>query len=256
MTSFFLKLLRPAIAGLLLAHVLVAPSHASGLPPASGFEACKTHFANAMPPAPTTRDLHGRPLCFESFAVLHSASTKTPVYVAERLNHTTLENKAGGKRTDRFFEDARLPYAERATLNDYKNSGFARGHMAPAGDMLTTTAMAQSFSLANMVPQAPRNNSGAWSGIERATRSYAMRAQGDVFVITGPVFASPAEYIGPGKVQVPRYLFKFVYDSATHRAWAHWIANSDEAHASRPISYAELVSRTGIQFLPGVKLID
>jgi endonuclease G len=80
-----------------------------------------------------------------------------------------------------------------------------------------------------------------------------MRAQGDVFVITGPVFESPAEYIGPGRVQVPRYLYKLVYDSTTNRAWAHWISNSDDAHASGPISYAELVNRTGIQFLPGVK---
>ena len=54
----------------------------------------------------------------------------------------------------------------------------------------------------------------------------------------------------------PTWILTGVYDSATHRAWAHWIANSDDAHASRPISYAELVDRTGIQFLPGVKLIN
>ena len=45
--------------------------------------------------------------------------------------------------------------------------------------------MAQSFSLANIVPQAPMNNRKAWAGIERATRKYVMRAAGDVFVITG-----------------------------------------------------------------------
>ena len=47
--------------------------------------------------------------------------------------------------------------------------------------------MAQSFSLANIVPQAPMNNRKAWAGIERATRKYVMRAAGDVFVITGSV---------------------------------------------------------------------
>jgi endonuclease G len=70
------------------------------------------------------------------------------------------------------------------------------------------------------------------------------------------VFAAPAEYIGPGRVAVPRYLFKLVYDPATGRAWAHWIENSDDAHAGRPISYGELVKRTGIDFLPGLHPLD
>ena len=62
--------------------------------------------------------------------------------------------------------------------------------------------------------------------------------------------------IGPGKVQVPKYLYKLVYDANTGRAWAHWIENTDMARAGRPITYSELVKRTGTEFLPGVKLID
>lgn len=239
-----------AIAALVLAYPAAAAPYR---PPESDFRECAQLFANSRPPnVPVREKPAARALCFESFAVLHSGTTKTPIYVAERLNKFTLAAKHGGKRTDRFFADARLPFAERASLDDYKHSGFARGHMAPAGNMTTAGAMAQSFSLANMVPQAPRNNSGAWSGIERATRKYAMRAGGDIFVLTGPVFVPPAEHIGPGRVAVPRYLFKLVYDPGTGRAWAHWIENSDDAHAGRPISYDELVKRTGIDFLPGI----
>ena len=129
-------------------------------------------------------------------------------------------------------------------------------HLAPAGDMPTSQAMAQSFSLANMVPQAPAHNRGAWAkSVEAATRKYAARAKGDVYVITGPVYSpdiaqSPA--IGPGQVRVPKYLFKLVYDEETHRAWAHWHLNDDSTQASRPIRYSELVRRTGVDFLPGV----
>ncbi len=129
--------------------------------------------------------------------------------------------------------------------------------MAPAGDMPTVQAMAQSFSLANMVPQAQKHNGGAWAqSVEAATRKYASRATGDVYVITGPVFTpsiSQSASIGPGKVHVPTYLFKLVYDQDKNKAWAHWHLNDDATRGSKPISYAELVKRTGIEFLPGLQ---
>jgi len=128
---------------------------------------------------------------------------------------------------------------------------------APAGDMPNATAMAQSFSLANMVPQAPQNNRKSWAGIEKATRKYVRRAKGDVYVITGPVFGAAApNTIGPDQVWVPQYLFKLVYDSTTHRAWAHWIENSDSARTGQPITYRELVKRTGVDVLPGVPIAE
>ena len=154
------------------------------------------------------------------------------------------------QRTDKFFADARLPRGERAELEDYQGSGFDRGHMAPAGDMGTAESLAQSFSLANVVPQYPVNNRRSWAGIEKATRKYVMRAAGDVFVITGPVFDGVPQTIGSNGVWVPQHLFKLVYDPSTNRAWAHWLDNSDDAMVGKPISYEELVRRTGIQFLP------
>lgn len=215
------------------------------------FHACPQFFINGMSPrVPGGQALKARPLCYDAFAILHSGVTKTPLFVAERLNKTHLNDAKGEKRTNRFFADARLPYAERAQLEDYKGSGWSRGHMAPAANMPTAQAMAQSFSLANIVPQAPRNNQKAWAGIEQATRKYAMRAEGDVYVITGPVFDDNAQALGPGAVRVPKYLYKLVHDASKNRTWAHWIENADGAHAGPPISYAELVQRTGIVFLP------
>lgn len=221
------------------------------------FQACPHFFVGGISPQiPNYQQLAPRALCYDAFAVLHSGRTKTPLFVAERLNREQLVDANGEKRTNKFFSDARLPYAERAQLDDYKSSGYDRGHMAPAGDMPTAQAMAQSFSLANMVPQDPVNNRKSWAGIEKATRKYVMRAEGDVFIITGPVFEDNPETIGGGKVQVPKYLYKLVYDSTSGRAWAHWIENTDEARAGRPITYKELVQRTGIEFLPSVRVSD
>lgn len=225
---------------------------------AADFSGCPQFFAKAKPPAVAPRPTQ-RALCYDAFAILHSGESKTAVYVAQKLNRASVAD-ADEKRSDKFFADARLPAAERATLEDYRGSGWSRGHMAPAGDMPTAQAMAQSFSLANMVPQAAKHNGGAWaSTVEQATRKFAARADGDVYVITGPVFEPSIQKspgIGPRQVRVPKYLFKLVYDEAHNRAWAYWHFNDDATRGSRPISYAELLKRTGINFLPGVAAID
>jgi endonuclease G len=236
-----------------LAFGTTAQSHA-----AEDFAACPQFFAHRTAPIVEKRPTQ-RALCYDAFAILHSGESKTPVFVAEKLNQASIAD-TGEKRTNRFFADARLRSAERASLEDYKGSGYDRGHMAPAGDMPTAQAMAQSFSLANMVPQAPEHNRGVWAKtVESATRKYASRATGDVYVITGPVYVpsialSPA--IGPGQVRVPKYLFKLVYDEHKNKAWAYWQENANATQASPPISYAELVRRTGIAFLPSIKETD
>ena len=217
------------------------------------FAECRQVFANNTPPVIQNQDaLRTRALCFSGFAVMHSGRSHTPVYAAERLNKAKLHD-AHLERTNMFFADARLPRAERAELDDYKDSGYDRGHMVPAADMSTEEGMAQCFSLANMIPQAPINNRKAWAGIEKATRKYIKRAEGDVFVITGPVFDANPPTIGPNHVWIPRYIYKLVYDPSANKAWAHWIENTDAARVGKPISYEELVQRTGINFFPQLR---
>lgn len=212
------------------------------------FASCPQFFPEGkLPAVPASQGL--RELCFSAFAVLHSGQTKTPVFVAERLNRKTLSQAQGLQRTDKFYADARLPKAERSDLDDYKGSGFSRGHMAPAGDMSTKEAMAQSFSLANMVPQDQTHNAGPWSRIEQDTRKYVMHAAGDVYVFTGPVYAEKPKTIGFG-VAIPSYIYKVVYDATTGRSWVHWQANAASTKAGPPIDYAEFVRRTGMQLLP------
>lgn len=221
------------------------------------FAGCRQFFVKGQ--IPTLRhsgDMRPRALCFSAFAVMHSGKSHTPIYVAERLNRQIILKARDNERSNQFYADARLPRAERAELDDYKGSGYDRGHMAPAADMIDSTAMEQSFSLANMVPQAPLNNRKTWAAIEKATRQYVLRAQGDVYVITGPVYGPRPATIGNNKVWVPKYLYKLVYDPNTGRAWAHWVENTDDAQVSKPISYQELTQKTGIQFLPNLKQHD
>lgn len=141
----------------------------------TGFKSCPQFFPGKPPLVADQSRLAVRELCFDAFAVLHSGISKTPVFSVERLTRDQLADTQDERRTDRFFADARLRSRERATLDDYRSSGYDRGHMAPAADMPTAQAMAQSFSLANMVPQSPKNNRGVWAeSIEKATRKYVV----------------------------------------------------------------------------------
>jgi endonuclease G, mitochondrial len=220
----------------------------------AAFDACRDYFPNQTPPKVSMSPGQTRDLCMSDFAILHSGESKTAVFVVEHMNRARLIDAQDEQRTDRFYEEGRLPSAHRARLADYRGSGYDRGHLAPAADMPTPEAMTQSFSLANMVPQAPENNRGIWArNVEAATRKYVMRAKGDVFVFTGPVFPDQPETIGAGRVWVPSHLYKLVYDAAENKAWAYWVENTNEARMSRPISYEELVRRVGIEFLPGIK---
>lgn len=208
------------------------------------FDQCLDQFPGRV--VPQVQEV-GRDLCFDSFAVLYSPKDKKPIYVVEKLNRDRLLDSRDEQRTNRFYEEARLRSAERSTLNDYKSSGWDRGHNGPAADMPNPNAMAQSFSLANMMPQAPENNRGTWAkDVERPTRQFAMRANGNVYVFTGSVGNQGT--IGQGRVTVPAYLWKLVYDEAGHRAWAYWVPNTNDATAGKPISYEEFVRRTGYNF--------
>lgn len=213
------------------------------------FSACPEFFPQAaFPIVPKMPKL--RELCFSSFAILYSGETKTPIFVAQRMNRSRLEQARHVQRTDRFYEEARLPKQERAKLEDYKGSGYDRGHMAPAGDMYDEEGMAQSFSLANIVPQDPRHNRGAWSKIEGDTRKFVARATGQVYIFTGPIFEAGHETIGAQKVAVPKYLYKLVYDASNNTARVHWHENAPETVAGKPISYEKFQQHTGLNLLP------
>lgn len=214
------------------------------------FGACNDLFPKKKAPVVNTKlSKDSRQLCMKEFAILYSVTTKTPVYTIEKLSY--LRQGGNEKRQDNFHEEYRLKPNERSTLKDYARSGYDRGHQVPAADMKhNELAMSDSFSLANMVPQAPKNNRGVWAkSVEAATRKYVARAAGDVYVFTGGHYEDGYKTIGANKVGVPTYLWKLVYDSQTKRSWAYWVANTDDAKMSKPLTYEEFVAKTGLRLL-------
>ena len=189
-------------------------------------------------------------LCSDNFAVLYSQTSKTPLIVVERLNSAQLQDAKGEERTNQFYPDPRIPKSGRAELSDYRDQHPAvdRGHQSPAANAPNPRAMAQSFALSNMVPQDPTNNRKIWSKVESDVRKFVKRADGDVFVFTGPLFDAGHTTIGDNKVWVPSRLFKLVYDASSKRAWAYVLPNA-ETRIEMPMDYETFVKTTGLNLL-------
>jgi endonuclease G, mitochondrial len=238
--------LRQKICAAILAVAALAAA------PARADEACSALFAEGRAPVLTNPKLAARtvPLCFEAFAVLHSGTARTPLYAAEHLTRASIADARTVARDDSFHEEARLPEDQRASLEDYVRSGFDRGHLAPAGDMPTLSAQAESFSLANIVPQNRALNRGLWAAIEESVRRLASE-RGEIFVVTGPIFEGRSVGAIKGRVLVPTQLFKAIYDPRTGEAGAYLAPNAAGAQW-RAVPLATLRDMAGLDVFPAL----
>jgi endonuclease G, mitochondrial len=191
-------------------------------------------------------------LCFSEIALRYSGVARTPLWSAERLTATRIgrARTLTRLRANAFHEEQRLPLDDRASLADYRRSGYDRGHMAPNGDMSTPEAQEESFSLANMIPQDPCNNEVLWEGIESAVRDLAL-AENEVYVVTGPAFLEADLQRLKGRVLVPTHIFKAVYVPSRHRAGAYFAPN-DASQSWEAISIADLETRVGVDVFPQI----
>lgn len=213
-------------------------------------DACLSQFYQQTPPALVKQSLakNSYPLCFDSFNVMYSGVSKTPLWSAEYLTVARLSQKI--KRADQFHEEEQIPEQYRATLADYRASGYDRGHMSPNADMPTKSSQYDSFSLANMVPQAPKNNQDIWRKLEEATRDLVKKQKQDLYVVTGPVFSGErVKTIGKGKVIVPSAVFKAVYVPKTGMIGAYYAPNNNSQQVE-VVSVCEIEQKTGLNLFP------
>lgn len=188
-----------------------------------------------------------------SYIVSYNKDTKCPNWVAW---HLTADHTDGPyKRLSNFHEEDEVP-TPRATLMDYKGSGWSRGHMCPAGDnKWDETAMYESFSLVNVCPQNSSHNSGLWNSIEMDCRNWARR-YGDIYIVCGPVYLNKDhEAIGQNKVVVPEAFFKVVLCLNGKPKAFGVVTRNTEGNKKRDLYYnsVDQVERiTGIDFFPAL----
>ena len=145
---------------------------------------------------------YGHTLCYDPDAMI-------PAWAAYTLYAGDMKGDA--VRPTRFMPDpapelAGLPLAEH---KHYSNSGWARGHMVPAGDLkYDQQAMNDSFLTTNVCPMDIGFNNGIWRRLEEKVRKLAVKF-GHVYIITGPIMGENRYgKVGNSDILVPDAFYK------------------------------------------------
>lgn len=218
---------------------------------------CRKQYANGNAPVIINKSLADETtdLCFSEFAIKYSGKSRTPLWSAEFLTKERVSQAACLVRKDAFHEETRLSEDQRSTLEDYKRSGWDRGHMSPNHDMSTKTAQRESFSLANIVPQSPPVNQKIWRKIEGGVRA-EVQAGRSLYVITGPIFDGEELEILNDRVLIPSSVFKAVYDPNTGEGAAYIATNEKDdkgTHYSKA-TISKLEAMIGINLFPDMSV--
>lgn len=142
----------------------------------------------------------------KNYTTTFSRRHRYPMHVQWWVTRAKLECKDAAVRKDRFLPDPMLK-KDTDIDDDYKASGFDRGHLSPAADSKCVPgAMEESFFFSNMAPQYPGLNRGQWKNLEEWTR-YLAKEHDSVRVEAGCVGVRQQMK----RVDVPTHCWKTIY---------------------------------------------
>lgn len=196
---------------------------------------------------------------YTGFTLCYRESYEQSEWVAYELTAEELSKEAS--RSNNFHSDKNISTGS-ATTEDYRSSGYDRGHLAPAADMAwNKDVMSDSFLMSNMSPQSPSFNRGVWSKLESKVREWAAKF-GRIYVVTGPILEKESyPTIGANKVAVPEYYYKALLYVPEEELVENdfqmigFILPNEGSTAdlySFVVSVDEIEARTGIDFFYGL----
>lgn len=187
----------------------------------------------------------------EYYTLSYDEKYEQAEWVAYELKESYLKN-SDFKRPF-FIEDPKVKTGS-ADWRNYKNSGYDKGHLCPAGDMeFAFNAYNDTFFTSNISPQLHDFNGGVWNRLEQKVRYWATKYDG-VYVVTGGVLKSSLKTIGKEKVSVPEYFYKILLDNSEGKfkmiAFLVPNAESNAPLYDFVVSVDRIEKLTGIDFFP------
>jgi endonuclease G len=151
----------------------------SGDPPGTNRSHVYGGFPEAQSGVPVIR------LTNTGYVVGYSEAKANPLWVAYRLGADQGHNCP---RLSKFITDDRTQV--RVNHDDYTNTGYDRGHMAPSdniGSRYGCRAQDETYRMSNIAPQIPMLNQKPWGGLENLAQIFSTSFT-QIWVITGPIF--------------------------------------------------------------------
>lgn len=186
----------------------------------------------------------------EGYTLSYNSKRLIPDWVAYEL--TATETEGDEPRAKHFRTDPEIAGLQ-ADNDDYRNSGWDKGHMAPAADMKwSEKAMDECFYLSNICPQDHKLNTGVWKSLEEKCREYA-RYFGKVYIVCGPIVGNNRYgTIGENGVMVPDAFFKVLlashYDKYTGIGFIFENKKGAKKFMDHAVTIDEVERVTGIDF--------
>lgn len=184
-----------------------------------------------------------------TYTVCYDAVHKQPFWVAYELTDTELIGIATRKGKS-FRVDNSVPWPQ-ADNNDYRGSGWSRGHLAPAADFKwSDEAMDNTFYFTNCCPQIAYFNQTSWEKLENRVRGWARQFE-TIYIVTGPIIGDQINgSIGYNQIPIPDAFFKAVltkkHDSYQAIGFIMENSNSRQPYTKCCVTIDQLESITGL----------
>ena len=142
--------------------------------------------------------------------ICYDYNLKSPTAVSYTLQGD-LVNELDIDERPRFKSEQTISRAYRAYYSDYTHSGYDRGHLAPDASFdWSQESLEAVYTLANIIPQAPKINRYTWIKAERYERFVAVQRT-TVNVINIVKFDTIPKRIGSHGISVPSGFYKVLY---------------------------------------------
>ena len=145
------------------------------------------------------------------YTICYDYKAKGAKYLSYTLDGKKV-NSVNIKKRSKFYTEKNLPLKYRSNPKDYSHSGYDKGHLAnDASFDYDEKVVSKTYSMANIIPQAPKVNQKTWIKAEKLERLVASKL-GSVSVLNGVVYSSNPKRIGKNQIAVPAAFWKMIYN--------------------------------------------